>query len=91
MRSGSSARSCHGPTTLEGGLDKWGGEQVGGRARKRPSGLVGVEEGVYIEIAFSTEDIADFFVDVEVFFVERFNHRGILFPLQLRRYFDLPP
>jgi len=32
----------------------------------------------YIEVSFSTEDIADFFIGVEMFFVEVLDHGRIL-------------
>jgi hypothetical protein len=33
----------------------------------------------YVEISFSTEDVADFLIDMEMFFIEILDHGGILF------------
>jgi hypothetical protein len=47
--------------------------KIGGLGKSR-EGWWGEGSGDYIKIAFSTEDIANFFVDVEVFFVKHFDH-----------------
>lgn len=44
---------------------------------------------IYIKVAFSSENVADFFVGVEVFFVEVFDHCGVSLAESLWRYFDL--
>jgi len=36
------------------------------------------QEGRYIKVAFAVKDIANFLVNVEMFVVEVFDHRGIL-------------
>jgi hypothetical protein len=71
MRSGSSVRSCRGPIKLGGGLENRGGAVGLGKSRE---GRWREGVGDYIEIAFSAEDVADFFVDVEVFFVKHLDH-----------------
>jgi hypothetical protein len=43
----------------------------------------------YIKVAFSSENVADFFIDVEMFFVEVFDHGGVLLAQSLCGYFNL--
>ena len=43
----------------------------------------------YIKVAFSSQNVADFFVGMEVFLVKVFDHCGVFVAESLRRNFDL--